>query len=129
MFVGSARYNATFKVDNPQMMIAFTCKKCDTRLAHAFSKQSYTKGSVLIQCPGCKGRHLIADNLNIFRDENVNIEQLLQAQGQSVATTTEDLAFEDIPDSLKGSIGHLAKDAPEEYLKEGSNELPPVNEK
>lgn len=113
---------ATLQVDNPQLMIAFTCKKCDTRSSHTFSKQSYTKGSVLIQCPGCKGRHLIADNLNIFRDNKVNLEDILRAQGDSVATTTDDLAFEDIPESLRKTLGRYARDAPEEYQETDHNQ-------
>lgn len=113
---------ASIKVDEPQMMIAFTCKKCNTRSSHVFSKQSYQKGTVLIQCPGCKGRHLIADNLKIFRDKSVNIEDLLQAQGDSVAKTATDLAFDDIPESLRDKIGHHAKDAPDKYRRQGSSE-------
>lgn len=121
----------TLKVDDPQLMIAFTCKKCDTRSSHTFSKQSYTKGTVLIQCPGCKNRHLIADNLNIFKDQKFSLEDVLKAKGESVATTTDDLAFNDIPDSLKKTLGHYAKDAPEEYTKENNhdNGLPEGNEK
>lgn len=99
-------------------MIAFTCNKCDTRSSHKFSKQAYQTGTVLIQCPGCKNRHLIADNLKIFRDNNVNLEDILKAKGESVATSTYDLAFEDIPESLRSTIGHHAKDAPEKYQKE-----------
>lgn len=121
---------ATMKVDQPQLMIAFTCTKCDTRSSHTFSKQAYYKGTVLIQCPGCKNRHLIADNLKIVRDNKVNLEDLLKAKGESVATTTEDLAFEDIPESLRSIIGHHAKDAPEEYLREPvSTELPELERK
>lgn len=107
--------NDTLKVDDPQLMIAFTCKKCDTRSSHTFSKQAYLKGTVLIQCPGCKNRHLIADNLNIFKDHKFSLEEVLKAKGESVATTTEDLAFTDIPETLRNTIGHYAKDAPEEY--------------
>ncbi|GEQ72661.1 hypothetical protein JCM33374_g6348 [Metschnikowia sp. JCM 33374] len=107
--------SAQLKIDQPQLMIAFTCKVCDTRSSHTFSKQSYTKGSVLIQCPGCKNRHLIADNLHVFRDEKVNLEDLLRAKGESVAQSTDDLAFEDIPESLRATLGRYAKDAPEEY--------------
>ncbi|OBA21238.1 zf-DNL-domain-containing protein, partial [Metschnikowia bicuspidata var. bicuspidata NRRL YB-4993] len=103
------------KTEQPQLMIAFTCKVCDTRSSHTFSKQLYTKGSVLIQCPGCKNRHLIADNLKVFRDEKVNLEDLLRAKGESVAQSTDDLAFEDIPESLRQTLGRYANDAPEEY--------------
>lgn len=114
---------AHLQMDQPQLMIAFTCKVCDTRSSHTFSKQLYTKGSVLIQCPGCKNRHLIADNLNVFRDEKVNLEDLLRAKGESVAQSTDDLAFEDIPESLRNTLGRYAKDAPEEYQsKEPENQ-------
>ncbi|KAI0463128.1 Heat shock protein with a zinc finger motif [Komagataella kurtzmanii] len=116
-FNGFARWNSSqpLKVDKPQLMIAFTCKKCDTRSSHTFSKQAYTNGTVLIQCPGCKNRHLIADHLKIFSDERVNIQDLLAAQNESVSFSVEDLVFEDIPEKLKKVIGHHAKDAPEEY--------------
>lgn len=127
---------ASIKVDDPQLMIAFTCKKCDTRSSHTFSKQSYQKGTVLIQCPGCKNRHLIADNLKIFKDNKFSLEEVLKAKGESVATGTEDLAFNDIPESLRETIGHHAKDAPEEYKKkilgtsEGDNpEIPSISDK
>lgn len=108
---------ASFKVEDPQLMIAFTCKKCDTRSSHTFSKQAYTKGTVAIQCPGCKNRHLIADNLKIFKDNKFSLEEVLKAKGESLSTSTEDLVFDDIPESLRDKIGHHAKDAPEEYQK------------
>lgn len=114
---------AELKMDKPQLMIAFTCKKCDTRSSHVFSKQAYNTGSVLIQCPGCKNRHLIADNLNMFGDDKVNLEELLKAQGELVATTTNDLAFEDIPESLRSILGHHAKDAPDQFHKDESRLL------
>lgn len=53
------------KVDKPQYQLTFTCKKCTTRSSHQLSKQAYHKGTVLIQCPGCKNRHLIADHLKV----------------------------------------------------------------
>ncbi|PVH16278.1 uncharacterized protein CXQ87_004150 [Candidozyma duobushaemuli] len=108
--------SATIQGQKPELMIAFTCTKCDTRSSHVFSKQSYTNGTVLIQCPGCKNRHLIADNLKIFRDNNVNLEDILKAKGES---------------SLRKTIGHHAKDAPEEFQKKWENSdngLPPTKE-
>lgn len=126
----SGNNTATLKVDNPQLMIAFTCKKCDTRSSHTFSKQAYTSGSVLIQCPGCLGRHLIADNLNIFSDSKFNLEEYLKKSGQNLATDTQDLVFEDIPESLRSTIGHHAKDAPEEYRAKEVEDpsLPPAKD-
>lgn len=123
--------SASIQGQKPELMIAFTCTQCDTRSSHVFLKQSYTKGTVMIQCPGCKNRHLIADNLKIFRDNKVNLEDILKAKGELVATTTDDLAFEDIPESLRNTIGHYAKDAPEEYqkkLENHENGLPPTKE-
>lgn len=65
------------------------------------SKQAYTKGTVLIQCPGCKNRHLIADHLKIFSDHSINIEDILKAKGENVSQSAEDLVLEDIPEKLK----------------------------
>jgi len=63
------------------MVASFTCKKCETKNTKKFSKQTYQEGIVLIQCDGCKGLHLIADNLGWFEDENTNIEQILKSKG------------------------------------------------
>lgn len=119
---GNSKHLGSFKVDQPKLMIAFTCKKCDTRSSHTMSKQAYTKGTVLIKCPGCSNRHLIADHLKIFNDNRITIEDILKAKGESVSQTTDDLVFEDIPDSLKKSIGHYAKNAPEEMRKQLDND-------
>jgi protein import protein ZIM17 len=48
------------------MAIVFTCGKCGERSLKTFSKQAYERGIVIVQCPGCKARHLIADNLGWF---------------------------------------------------------------
>ncbi|VEU20258.1 DEKNAAC101197 [Brettanomyces naardenensis] len=110
------------KIDKPSLMLAFTCKKCGTRSSHIISKQAYQTGSVLVQCPGCKNRHLIADHLDIFHDGKINIEDIMKAQGQDVSLDTSDLCFEDIPESLKGLLGQYAKDAPSEYKNKEVND-------
>lgn len=97
----TANSNASAKTEQPQLMIAFTCKKCNTRSSHTMSKQAYTKGTVLIQCPGCKNRHLIADHLKIFSDHSINIEDILKAKGEEVSQSSQDLVLEDIPEKLK----------------------------
>lgn len=119
---GPSKHLGSFKVDQPQIMIAFTCKKCDTRSSHVMSKQAYTGGTVLITCPGCHNRHLIADHLKIFNDDKITIEDIMRARGESVSQSTDDLAFEDIPESLRNMIGHHAKDAPEGYRNRMDNE-------
>ncbi|KAL9548527.1 hypothetical protein MBANPS3_005633 [Mucor bainieri] len=67
-----------------QMLIGFTCKVCNERSHHTMSKHSYTKGVVLIQCPGCKNRHLIADNLGWFKDSSTTVEDLVKEKGEAV---------------------------------------------
>jgi hypothetical protein len=67
-----------------QMLIGFTCKVCEERSHHTMSKHSYTKGVVLIQCPGCKNRHLIADNLGWFKDSKTTVEDLVKEKGEAI---------------------------------------------
>jgi mitochondrial protein import protein ZIM17 len=62
----------------------FTCNKCQTRAGRTFSKDSYTKGVVLIRCEGCNNLHLVADNLGWFRDSPVNIEQIMKEKNENV---------------------------------------------
>ncbi|CDK25150.1 unnamed protein product [Kuraishia capsulata CBS 1993] len=124
--------SAQLKVDKPELMIAFTCKKCDTRSSHVMSKQAYTSGTVLIQCPGCSNRHLIADHLKIFSDDSITIEQILAEKGESTSTNVNDLVFEDIPEKLKGLLGKHAKDAPESHKEkfvEGEEEIKKIGSK
>lgn len=46
------------------------------------TKQAYHGGTVLITCPGCKNRHLIADHLKVFSDTSVTIEDIMKEKGQ-----------------------------------------------
>ena len=67
------------------LLMAYTCNKCETKQARTFSKDAYNKGVVLIRCEGCDSLHLIADNLGWFRDESVNVEQLLAEKGDRIS--------------------------------------------
>ncbi|TIA89903.1 hypothetical protein E3P99_01802 [Wallemia hederae] len=76
---------------DPRLQISFTCtvQDCGERSTHEFAKSSYTKGIVIVQCPGCNNRHLIADNLGWFKDDTENgkhrtVEDLMRAKGEKV---------------------------------------------
>ncbi|KAH8079702.1 DNL zinc finger-domain-containing protein [Filobasidium floriforme] len=75
----------------PKLSLTFTCSvdKCGERSTHEFAKRSYTKGIVIVQCPGCKNRHLIADHLGWFKEvteegRHRTIEDLMKAKGEKV---------------------------------------------
>lgn len=68
-----------------KMQIIFTCTVCNTRNNRQFSKVSYEKGIVIVECDGCGNNHLIADNLGWFPDIGCkNIEEILAAKGENV---------------------------------------------
>jgi protein import protein ZIM17 len=56
---------AARKALQPCYDMTFTCKKCLDRSSHRITKQAYHFGTVLINCPGCKSRHLIADHMKV----------------------------------------------------------------
>ncbi|KAE9394833.1 zf-DNL-domain-containing protein [Gymnopus androsaceus JB14] len=75
----------------PRMSITFTCTvpDCGTRSTHQFAKRSYEQGIVLVECPGCQNRHLIADHLGWFKDSTEDgkmrtVEDLLRARGEKI---------------------------------------------
>lgn len=49
-----------------ELVMLFTCGQCNMRAAKAFSKDSYERGVVIVECPGCSSKHLIADHLGWF---------------------------------------------------------------
>jgi len=81
----------SFEPPAPRLQMTFTCtvENCGKRSTHQFTKQAYEKGIVLIQCPGCHNRHLIADHLGWFKESTEEgklrtVEDLLRARGESV---------------------------------------------
>lgn len=75
--------------------VTFTCKPCGERSSHRMSKQGYHRGTVLIQCPSCKNRHVMSDHLGIFFDKGTTLEDLLNEKGQTLqhGRTDGDLEF------------------------------------
>ncbi|KAF5316722.1 hypothetical protein D9619_006562 [Psilocybe cf. subviscida] len=75
----------------PKLSLTFTCTvpECGHRSTHQFTKRAYEKGIVIVQCPGCKNRHLIADHLGWFEDSTAEgklrtIEDIMRAKGETV---------------------------------------------
>ena len=65
-------------------MIIYTCKVCDTRQSRSFTKNAYKNGIVILKCEGCKGLHLIADNLGWFQDGKINIEDIVKDTDEEI---------------------------------------------
>ncbi|KAF8536205.1 DNL zinc finger-domain-containing protein, partial [Trichophaea hybrida] len=66
----------------PSYHLTFTCRPCQARSTHTVSKQAYHGGTILIQCPGCKNRHVITDHLKIFGDTRRTLEDILKESGE-----------------------------------------------
>ncbi|KAI8880041.1 zf-DNL-domain-containing protein [Backusella circina FSU 941] len=99
---------------NHKMLIGFTCQVCQERSHHVMSKRAYTKGVVLIQCPGCKNRHLIADNLGWFQDSKTTVEDLVKEKGEAIRKIVVD---EDGVEKLGDLMEWLPEITKEEKLK------------
>ncbi|OSX64110.1 hypothetical protein POSPLADRAFT_1045232 [Postia placenta MAD-698-R-SB12] len=71
--------------------MTFTCTvtDCGHRSSHQFTRRSYEKGIVIVQCPGCQNRHLIADHLAWFKESMEEgklktVEDLMRSKGEKV---------------------------------------------
>jgi protein import protein ZIM17 len=81
--------------------MVFTCSKCNTRAAKAFSKQSYEHGVVIVDCPGCQAKHLIADNLGWFGRKGT-VEEFAAQRGNTVLRRLADGTVELSPQEVLG---------------------------
>ena len=63
-----AKVQASSAPAQPSLLLGFTCKQCSTRSHRVMSQRAYKHGIVLMECPCCRTRHLIADNLGWFKD-------------------------------------------------------------
>lgn len=85
------------------MAIVFTCKKCETRAAKAFSKQAYDHGVVIVRCPGCDNLHLVADRLGWFDDQSWDVQKALSEMGDKVVAVNDDNILQLTPKDILGS--------------------------
>lgn len=88
-----------------KLAIVFTCTVCDTRSAKQFTENAYRNGVVIVTCPGCGNKHLIADNLGFFEDEDGgwNIEKALEKMGGNAKLVTNDNVMEVSVEDLYGA--------------------------
>lgn len=101
------------------MALIFTCIHCNTRSAKQFTERSYKHGVVIATCPGCKRKHLIADNLGFFAEEedgSWNIEKGIAKLGGNVRVATNDDVFELSVEDI------FTKDVIDAAVKNASNE-------
>ena len=59
----------------------------ETRSAKMISKHTYETGVVIVTCPGCNGKHLIADRKGWFGKPG-SVENYLQDKGEGAQAGT-----------------------------------------
>ena len=83
----------------PKMLLRSTCdyEFCEEKptITRVISKRSYEEGVVLVRCPACQRRHLIADHLGWFGDK-ATIEEIMAEKGETVMRMDEDLIHADL---------------------------------
>ena len=60
----------------------------DTRSMRGFSRAAYDNGVVIIQCPACDVRHLVADRLGWFGQPG-SVEDFVKAQGKGARLSAD----------------------------------------
>lgn len=103
----------------PKLRISFTCTAPDCtshRSTHEFSKHAYEKGIVLVKCPECKNRHLIADHLGWFNSEDLtqsgklkDIEDIMRAKGETVKKVSTEQELLGPQETVEGTVVEMGQ--------------------
>eukprot|EP01027_Heterolobosea_sp_BB2_P025494 GEZU01039125.1.p1 GENE.GEZU01039125.1~~GEZU01039125.1.p1 ORF type:complete len:309 (-),score=70.53 GEZU01039125.1:150-1076(-) len=113
-------------IKNADMAIIFTCKVCETRSLKQFTKKSYTEGLVIVQCPGCKNLHLIADNFGWFQETieeqggGKNIEHFAAMKGHFIKKINHECELS--PEDLLGFFNKNDEKSLKIYITENGED-------
>lgn len=117
------------KRDEPAYELSFICKPCLFRSTHRITKHGYHHGTVLVTCPSCNSRHVIADHLRVFLDDKSTLEDILRRKAEEGQDFTKLLKKGSLgirPGSLVGNAGE--EDL--EFWEDGSETVhSPIEEK
>src|SRR6056300_1052487 len=66
------------------LYMLFTCGQCETRAVRGFSRQAYENGVVIVTCPGCQSKHVVADRMGWFGEPG-SVEDFIAQKGEEKA--------------------------------------------
>ncbi|EFP81086.2 hypothetical protein PGT21_009662 [Puccinia graminis f. sp. tritici] len=115
--------SSTSSLDPPPSDQQEATTTCDHLNTHEFSSQAFHHGIVLVQCPSCLNRHLIADHLQWFtsnrtsddpnfKDDHRTIIDLMRAKGEAVKRGRVITSFQSNPTSQSPSSPSSQSDSP-----------------
>jgi mitochondrial protein import protein ZIM17 len=94
-----------------ELYMVFTCGRCNTRAVKGFSKRAYEHGVVLVDCPGCNARHVVADRAGWFGAKG-SVEDFLAEKGEAVKWRGGEDALEFTPEELAGNSSLAGEQKP-----------------